>query len=100
MPEGRINPPEYYESERCEPTMETVWKFDRFRVVDGKMCEVSTAVEVSTKTREVVKYGRKRALPIASCFRYRVEAYASKHPRSGPKMVAWMDEHWGATNAR
>lgn len=97
---GDFNPPEYYDDGSREPTTETVWKFDRFRVVNGKMCEVSTAVEVDTKTHAVVKYGRKRALPIASCFRYRVEAYASKHPRSGPKMMAWMDEHWGAPNAR
>lgn len=93
---GDFNPPEYYESERCEPTTETVWKFDGFRVVNGKMCEVETAVEVDVKTRAVVKYGRKRKVPIAPCFRYRVEAYASKRPRLGPKMVAWMDEHWGS----
>lgn len=43
-----------------------------------------------------VKYGSKRNRPIASCFRAGAEQYAQKHPRSGPKLVAWMEKNWEA----
>ena len=93
---GDFNPPDdsrsYY-----GPETETVWKFAGYRIVNDMLCVVETAVEVHCETRAVVEYGSKRNLPIASCFRAGAEQYARKHPRSGPKLVAWMDEHWGAT---
>ena len=96
---GDFSPPDDYD-DYYGPTTETVWKFAGYRIANDKLCIVETAVEVDVKTREVVKYGRKRNLPIASCFRAGAEQYARKHPRSGPKLVAWMDEHWGASNGR
>lgn len=93
---GDFHPPEYYEHDRIEPDTETVWRFAGYRIVNDKLCVVETAVEVDIKTRAVVQYGRKRKVPIASCFRHGVDAYASKHPRSGPKLVAWMERNWEA----
>lgn len=93
---GDFNPPEYYDDGSSEPDTETVWRFAGYRIVNDELCIVETAVEVDTKTRAVVKYGRKRNREIASCYRAGPEQYARKHPRSGPKLVAWMDEHWGA----
>ena len=93
---GDFNPPEYYDCERREPDTETVSRFAGYRIVNDKLCIVETSIEVDTKTRAVVKYGRKRNREIASCYRAGPEQYARKHPRSGPKLVAWMDEHWGA----
>lgn len=91
---GDFNPPddsrEYYSS------TETVWRFAGYRIVNDKLCIVETAVEVDTKTRAVIEYGRKRNRAIASCFRAGAEQYARKHPRSGPKLVAWMEKNWGA----
>ena len=98
---GDFNPPDYYDDPPYRgPTTETVWKFAGYRIANDQLCIVETAVEVDLKTREVVKYGRKRNRPIASCFRGGAEQYARKHPRSGPKLVAWIDEHWGASNGR
>ncbi len=93
---GDFNPPDDSRSYYSEPETETIFRFAGYRIVNGMICIVHTAVEVHCETREVVKYGRKRNLPIASCFRAGAEQYARKHPRSGPKLVAWMDEHWGA----
>jgi len=93
---GDFSPPDDSRSYYIEPETETVFRFAGYRIVNGMLCIVHTAVDVHTETREVVRYGRKRNLPIASCFRAGVEQYAREHPRSGPKLVAWMDEHWGA----
>jgi len=92
---GDFNPPDDSRDYYREPETETVWKRAGYRIVADRLCVVETAVTVDTKTREVVKYGRKRNLPIASCFRAGPTQYARKHPRSGPKLVAWMDAHWG-----
>lgn len=97
---GDFHPPEYYDDGSSEPDTETVWRFAGYRIVNDELCIVETAVEVDTKTRAVIEYGRKRNRPIASCFRAGAEQYARKHPRSGPKLVEWMDEHWGASNGR
>ena len=96
---GDFNPPDDYDDYYRDAT-ETVWKFAGYRIVNDELCIVETAVEVDTKTRAVVKYGRKRNREIASCYRAGPEQYARKHPRSGPKLVAWMDEHWGSSNGR
>ena len=93
---GDFHPPEYYDDGSSEPDTETVWRFAGYRIVNDELCIVETAVEVSTATRAVVQYGRKRNRAIASCYRAGPEQYARKHPRSGPKLLAWMDEHWGA----
>lgn len=93
---GDFHPPEYYDDGSSEPDTETVWRFAGYRIVSDELCIVETAVEVSTATRAVVQYGRKRNRAIASCYRAGPEQYARKHPRSGPKLLAWMDEHWGA----
>lgn len=92
---GDFHPPEYYDDGSSEPDTETVWRFAGYRIVNDELCIVETAVEVDTKTRAVIEYGRKRNRAIASCYRAGPEQYARKHPRSGPKLVAWMDEHWG-----
>lgn len=98
---GDFHPPEYYDRPPYRgPTTETVWKFAGYRIVNDELCIVETAVQVDTKTRAVIEYGRKRNRAIASCFRAGPEQYARKHPRSGPQLMAWMDEHWGAADAR
>ena len=93
---GDFHPPEYYDCDDRKPDTELVWKFAGYRVVNDKLCVVETAIKVDVKTRAVVKYGGKQNRAIASCFRAGAEQYAQKHPRSGPKLVAWMEKNWGA----
>ena len=95
---GDFHAPEYYECERIKPDAETetVSKFVAYRVVDDRLCIVVTDVKVDAETRAVIEYGRKRNIPITHHLRAGPEQYARKHPRSGPKLLAWMDEHWGA----
>lgn len=94
---GDFNPPEYYDCRpTSEPETETVSKFACYRIVADHLCVVVMDVKVDTKSRRFIEYERKRSIPITHHLRAGAEQYARKHPRSGPKLVAWMDEHWGA----
>lgn len=85
------HPPDDYDEPETEP--ETITRFRRPRIIDGKLYAEYRMVDIDPETRKVVEYLRiKREL----CWRLfthgaEIREWAAKHPRVGPKYIAALE---------
>ena len=72
-----------------EPVPETIYRFQRPRLISGVLHVERGVVEVNPETHEVIEYCR-RVCNQAHYYRdaYEIRKWALRHPIAGPKYVA------------
>lgn len=71
------------------PSTEQVRRFDRPKIVDGRLFEQYTVITVNAETREVISYDGKMLVEVSRIVgSYEIQKWAKKHPIAGPKYLA------------
>jgi hypothetical protein len=84
---GDFDPPDDGPDE--EPATEQVRRFDRPKIINGRLFEQYTVITVSAETHEVISYDGKMLVEVSRVVgSYEIRKWAQKHPVAGPKYVA------------